>query len=451
MDFYSVYERYYSRVRSFILTIVKDEWVADDLVQETFTRVITHKSEIRDTNSLSTWIFRIAYNLCQDYFRSHAKKNFETNRNPDAAPAMAALHQRLEQSQMSACVQTHMQRLSEPLLAVLILYDMFGFKQAEIANIIGISVANVKVRLHRARNKLREILKAECTFEKDHRGILTCVPQKDGAILKAMKGEKIHHIPIRSNIIKGHMQNKTRKKISFHELDLILRHHRQWLDSGASLGRRAELSGIDLSGRDLFGAILTRATIENVDFYGANLRTANFQEANIRGCRLSQAHIQWSILTGAIVDGCDLTRANLQFTEFSNATLTDVDLGGAFFHNAYLTKAGLQRANLTGANLRFSTWESAVLEQVNLTESTIQLADFSHATLRKTDFHNAQIFNTNFTNAYLSAVILNGAILENVNFQGAHYDPECFQEAYCRGCTFDGGTSPVHMISDMIN
>lgn len=187
MDFYSIYERYHSRVRSFILKIVRDEWSADDLVQETFTRVITHKNELRDSNSLSTWIFRIAYNLCQDYFRSPATRNLETNKDPEIAkPGIVPSHQGMEQSEMSTCVQTHMQRLSEPLLAVMILYDMFGFKQTEIASIIGISLANVKVRLHRARNKLCEILKIECAFEKDQRGILTCVPKEDGAILKAM-------------------------------------------------------------------------------------------------------------------------------------------------------------------------------------------------------------------------------------------------------------------------
>jgi RNA polymerase sigma-70 factor (ECF subfamily) len=187
VDFYSIYERYYSRVRSFILKIVRDEWIADDLVQETFTRVITHMNEVRDSNSLSAWIFRIAYNLCQDYFRSPATRNLETSKNPEiAAPGIVPPHQGMEQSEMSACVQIHMQRLSEPLLAVLTLYDMFGFKQAEIAGIIGISVANVKVRLHRARNKFREVLKAECAFEKDQRGILTCVPKEDGEILEAM-------------------------------------------------------------------------------------------------------------------------------------------------------------------------------------------------------------------------------------------------------------------------
>ena len=187
MDFYSIYECYHSRVRSFILKIVRDEWIADDLVQETFTRVITHINELRDSNSLSTWIFRIAYNLCQDYFRSPATKNLEANKAPEiAAPGIVPPHQGMEKSEMSACVQVHMQRLSEPLLTILILYDMFGFKQAEIASIIRISVANVKVRLHRARNKLRENLEAESAFEKDQRGILTCVPKDDGVILKAM-------------------------------------------------------------------------------------------------------------------------------------------------------------------------------------------------------------------------------------------------------------------------
>ena len=143
------------------------------------------------------------------------------------------------------------------------------------------------------------------------------------------------------------MQDIARKKISFHNLDLVLMHHRQWLESKGRLGKRAELKGIDLNGRELFGVILTRAVIQDVNFCGANLRTSNFQGASILGCRLSQAHIQWSILTGAVLEGCDVTRANLQFAEVSNATIAGVDFSGAFFHNAYLSKAVFRHTNLT--------------------------------------------------------------------------------------------------------
>ena len=73
------------------------------------------------------------------------------------------------------------------------------------------------------------------------------------------------------------MQNKTSKKISLPELDMILKQHRQWLQSSSNRGQRAELNGIDLSDRDLFGAVLTRAIIQDVDFSGANLLEANMR------------------------------------------------------------------------------------------------------------------------------------------------------------------------------
>lgn len=56
MDFYEVYERHYDRVRNFILGSVKNRWAADDLVQETFLRVLQNLSQVRDEAKLSAWI-----------------------------------------------------------------------------------------------------------------------------------------------------------------------------------------------------------------------------------------------------------------------------------------------------------------------------------------------------------------------------------------------------------
>jgi RNA polymerase sigma-70 factor (ECF subfamily) len=52
-----------------------------------------------------------------------------------------------------------------------------GFKQKEIAEILDISVSNVKIRLHRARKKFKSILEENCTFEKDDRNVLVCEPK----------------------------------------------------------------------------------------------------------------------------------------------------------------------------------------------------------------------------------------------------------------------------------
>ena len=52
------------------------------------------------------------------------------------------------------------------------------FSHQEMAEILGITVENVKVRLHRARKKLKAILEEKCTFEKDERNVLVCDPKK---------------------------------------------------------------------------------------------------------------------------------------------------------------------------------------------------------------------------------------------------------------------------------
>ena len=60
MEFWAIYDQYYAKVRKFILALVRDEWVADDLIQETFLRVQQNLEGLRDFSKLSSWIFRIA-------------------------------------------------------------------------------------------------------------------------------------------------------------------------------------------------------------------------------------------------------------------------------------------------------------------------------------------------------------------------------------------------------
>ena len=86
------------------------------------------------------------------------------------------LQKKLEQDQMARCVQEKMDFLPAGYRTVLVLADMMGFSTQEIAEILGISVANVKVRVHRARARLRAILEERCTFEADERNVLVCEP-----------------------------------------------------------------------------------------------------------------------------------------------------------------------------------------------------------------------------------------------------------------------------------
>ena len=69
--------------------------------------------------------------------------------------------------------------LPESQKTVIELFDVLGFSQKEIAEILDITIDNVKVRLHRARKNLREILKNKCAFERDERNVLICVPKTE--------------------------------------------------------------------------------------------------------------------------------------------------------------------------------------------------------------------------------------------------------------------------------
>ncbi len=178
MEFWDIYYEYHENVRKFAISFVKDEWVADDITQDTFEKVQRNLASLNDPAKISAWIFRIAYNLCQDHFRN-TKKELQNGRKlagqvkiQDVMPP----DKKLELHQMNRCVQDKVDRLPENLKSVLIMYDVMGFRHKEIAAILAISPGNVKTRLHRARRKLKGILELECRFEKDERNILVCEP-----------------------------------------------------------------------------------------------------------------------------------------------------------------------------------------------------------------------------------------------------------------------------------
>ena len=190
MEFWEIYDPYYSRVRRFILALVKDEWVADDLIQETFLRIQNNLENLRDPSKLSSWIFRIAYNLCQDHFRQLKKSCKEERMDQEGMEDFKEslvqkgpnIQKELEQRQMGECVQNQINLLPESLRTVVVLFDIMEFSHQEIADILGITIKNVKVRLHRARKKLKPILEEKCSFERDERNVLVCLPVEEGSM-----------------------------------------------------------------------------------------------------------------------------------------------------------------------------------------------------------------------------------------------------------------------------
>lgn len=175
---------HYRRVYGYVLSLVHDSTEAEDLTQETFLRACQHQDSLRDPQALTAWLYRIATHVCLDRLRQHSRRDrIESEVDPDEVdPAdfeTPSLQQIIEQNEMNACIQSYLARLSDSYRAVILLHDMHSLTAAEISVLLKVSLDTVKIRLHRARKKLRAVLETACTLDHDERGVFTCEARSD--------------------------------------------------------------------------------------------------------------------------------------------------------------------------------------------------------------------------------------------------------------------------------
>jgi RNA polymerase sigma-70 factor (ECF subfamily) len=173
--------KYSESLLSHIRSIVREPAEADDALQETLVRAHQTVEQLRDESALGTWLFRIATHIALDHLRQRSRRPKvdeheleEIQEDDDSAPTLQNL---VEQREMSACVQRYLLELPPDYRTVILLHDLEGLTAAEIAEVLEISLANAKVRLHRARERLREALLGGCKFSCDCRGVIVCEPK----------------------------------------------------------------------------------------------------------------------------------------------------------------------------------------------------------------------------------------------------------------------------------
>lgn len=184
----SVAERYRQTIFHYILRLVRDPVQAQDLTQETFLRVHQRLADLQDPGALEGWLYRTATNVCYDWFRqaSHRQRMQQPVVFPDdgsheekplADEATLRPDQLLEQNGMSECVQRFLVGLPSAQRAVLLAHDLQGYTDPEVAAQLGLSLQNVKMRLHRARVSLKAALAKGCDLSHNDRGVLVCEPK----------------------------------------------------------------------------------------------------------------------------------------------------------------------------------------------------------------------------------------------------------------------------------
>jgi RNA polymerase sigma-70 factor (ECF subfamily) len=184
-DFDSIYREFQPKIARYLSQLVGED-DAYDLTHVVLLKVSRSLVSFRGESSLATWIFRIATNSAHTHLlSSNAKQrerevHFEDPCSLDEFPDPASRgtdHEYIRR-EMNSCIRNIVDQLPENYSTVLLLSEFEEFTNPEIAEILGLNIDTVKIRLHRARVRLRKSMECQCSVYRDERNELACDPKE---------------------------------------------------------------------------------------------------------------------------------------------------------------------------------------------------------------------------------------------------------------------------------
>ncbi|GBD06665.1 ECF RNA polymerase sigma factor SigE [bacterium HR21] len=154
--FRELYARYAQRVYGYCARILGSRYDAQDVFQETFLRFWQSAQQERTMTNVPAFLLRIARNLCLNFKRDNrpvAELDEEVYASPTPSPVAE-----VERQEFSALLHRAIAQLPLEYREALVLREQLGLSYAEIATLVGASESAVKVRVFRAKEKLRQLL-----------------------------------------------------------------------------------------------------------------------------------------------------------------------------------------------------------------------------------------------------------------------------------------------------
>ncbi len=190
LDFRNIYLTFHPKIKRYLSRLV-GESEAEDLTQDVFAKINQKLKSFRgESRLLSTWLYRIATNAALDRLRSPSFQKMVRNRLSNdsiaeyevatevnvvwAGEKAPSVELQLIREEMNECIRNFIEKLPENYKTVLVLGELEGLRNQEIAEILGLSLDAVKIRLYRARAKLKKELETHCDFYRDERNELAC-------------------------------------------------------------------------------------------------------------------------------------------------------------------------------------------------------------------------------------------------------------------------------------
>jgi RNA polymerase sigma-70 factor (ECF subfamily) len=174
-----LYARHRAGIRRYLARMVGDA-DADDLLQDVFERA---QAATHDARPSSGWLYRIARNAALDVLRGRAVREREATAQAfhDEAPSETP-HDDLARTRTRSCILGLIDLLPPGQRDIVRLTELRGLSDREAAERLGVTVGSAKIRLHRARRALRELMECECRTYRDQRNELACEPVRSSTL-----------------------------------------------------------------------------------------------------------------------------------------------------------------------------------------------------------------------------------------------------------------------------
>ncbi len=156
--FAELYERHAAAVLTFLVRLTGDRRLGEDLLQETFIRVFRSRGSYEPTGRFRAFLFTIARRLVIDWRRRH---DLARTGDPDSLERLEAperAEDRAEARDLAERVEAAIRRLPAGLREILLLSRYAGLTAEEIARVTGTTPGAVRVGLHRALRRLRDLI-----------------------------------------------------------------------------------------------------------------------------------------------------------------------------------------------------------------------------------------------------------------------------------------------------
>ena len=151
-----LFDRYHKRLFNFLARMAMDRELAEDLTQNVFLRMIKYRNSYREGAKFQSWIYQVARNVFSDHYQTIKNRKSEFVDVEKMGDRMADSDETSMMDEQERLLHRSMAMLSEEQRELLVLTRYQQMKYEEVATIMDTTVANIKVKVHRAIAKLRE-------------------------------------------------------------------------------------------------------------------------------------------------------------------------------------------------------------------------------------------------------------------------------------------------------